>query len=148
MWCQLGIRDDVSTWRAEYDAVPTTPALARGDVARWGVSLADDARVDLVIAVNELVTNSVRHGPRGGRIRLAITQLADAVLFVEVSDDGPPGAAVPRAPDAVGGRGLHMVDFLSADWGSSADPTRTWFTLDTGVHAGELGVPADLGGSA
>jgi two-component sensor histidine kinase len=32
-------------------------------VTLWATTLPEDARVDLVIAVNELVTNSVRRGP-------------------------------------------------------------------------------------
>jgi two-component sensor histidine kinase len=53
----------VSELRAEYGSTPVTPAPARRDVTRWATTLPEDARVDLVIAVNELVTNSVRRGP-------------------------------------------------------------------------------------
>ncbi len=137
----------VSDLRLEYDSTSATPARARRDVRAWAAGLAEDARMDLVIAVNELVTNSVRHGPPAGRVRLAITYLKASLLFVEVSDDGAPEAVIARAPDDSGGRGLHMVGFLAADWGASARPTRTWFTLDTAARAGRA-VRADAGGSA
>lgn len=138
----------VSDLRAEYDAVPATAGRARRDVTAWGAELPEAARVDLVIAVNELVTNSVKHGPRGGRVRLAITRLDESLLFIEVCDDGPAGGVVQRPPDAAGGRGLHMVEFLAKDWGASADPSRTWFTLDTCVRSGVRSVPSDMEGTA
>ncbi|MET7419039.1 ATP-binding protein [Dactylosporangium sp. NPDC005555] len=71
---------------------------------------------NLVIAVNELAVNAVRHG--GGSGRIVIEQTGDGVR-IEVSDHGP---GLPEhlsqelpAPDAVGGRGLWMVRNLCRD---------------------------------
>jgi serine/threonine-protein kinase RsbW len=53
---------------------------------------------------------------------------------VEVTDPGS-GFSKPRvgppAPDALGGRGLLIVDRLATRWGvSSGSPTRVWFELE------------------
>lgn len=119
----------MSALHAEYVARSTAPRLARKDVRAWAAPLPSDVAIDLVIAVNELVTNSVKHGPDFGRVRLAITPRPDDVLLVEVSDEGLPQSVVQRAPDTSSGRGLHMVQSVALDWGVSYHPTRTWFTL-------------------
>ncbi|MCW2999210.1 MAG: putative anti-sigma regulatory factor, serine/threonine protein kinase [Solirubrobacterales bacterium] len=124
----------MSSLRTAYVARPSAPGLARQDVRAWAAFLPDEASIDLVIAVNELVTNSVRHGPDRGLVRLGITLLTEDMLFVEVYDEGAcPSAA--RTPEAGTGRGLRMVSCLAADWGVSDDPKRTWFTLATSARA-------------
>lgn len=71
---------------------------------------------DFVLAVNELITNAVRHG--GGRGWLRLWRQADSVLC-EVSDHGR-GISVQRlhdrrrpAPDTAGGWGLWLARELS-----------------------------------
>lgn len=133
----------MSALRAEYVARSTAPRLARKDVRAWAAALPTPvAVVDLVIAVNELVTNSVKHGPDFGRVRLAITPQGDDVLLVEVSDEGLPQDVVPRQPDASSGRGLHMVQSIALDWGVSYHPTRTWFTLAAGSPGDRVADPS------
>jgi serine/threonine-protein kinase RsbW len=68
-----------------------------------------------VVAVNELLTNAVRHG--GGRGRLTLLHVADRVVC-EVSDDGPGLPAPlgePRRPssDQPGGWGLWLAEELT-----------------------------------
>jgi anti-sigma regulatory factor (Ser/Thr protein kinase) len=72
---------------------------------------------DLVIAVNEAVTNAIRHAT--GRARVTIIHEAwDRRLVVQVGDDGPgiPPEYVSRLglpdPDALGGRGLYLIRAL------------------------------------
>lgn len=76
-------------------------------------NLSSGRSVDLVIAVNELATNSVRHG--GGRGKLRIWREDDA-LMVEVKDrgqiDDPLAGRRRPAPHARRGRGLWMVNQL------------------------------------
>jgi serine/threonine-protein kinase RsbW len=137
----------VSSLRTAYVARPSAPGLARQDVRAWAGSLPQETSRDLVIAVNELVTNSVKHGPLRGLVRLAITALNEDTLFVEVYDEGAVRTVALRAPDAASGRGLHMVAALAADWGVSDDPTRTWFTLDTSARAVGSELRTGRGGS-
>ena len=73
----------------------------------------DERMADLVLAVNELVTNTIRHAGGRGVLR---TWLENGTFLVEVVDDGhieDPLAGRERAPDADGGgRGLWIVNHL------------------------------------
>lgn len=77
------------------------------------MGLSATRRADLVMAVNELATNSVRHA--GGSGRLGIWREGDALLC-EVRDSGQfdwPRLGRRRPPaDQVSGRGLWIVDQL------------------------------------
>jgi anti-sigma regulatory factor (Ser/Thr protein kinase) len=97
------------------------PATARSPLAArtfgremlhdWHIPVVDD----VVLVVNELVTNAVIHA--SGPIMLSLDRRKDAVRIV-VSDNS---AALPterrRDPDALGGRGLALVAAMSTDWG-------------------------------
>jgi anti-sigma regulatory factor (Ser/Thr protein kinase) len=76
-------------------------------------NLSSGRSTDLVIAVNELVTNSIRHGGGGGKLRV---WREDNALVVEVRDSGrieePLAGRIRPAPLAAGGRGLWMVNQL------------------------------------
>jgi anti-sigma regulatory factor (Ser/Thr protein kinase) len=76
-------------------------------------SLSAGRIADLVLAANELATNSLRHGGGEGSLRL---WSRDGALACEVDDrgriDGPlVGRRRPR-PDQVGGRGLWLANLL------------------------------------
>jgi anti-sigma regulatory factor (Ser/Thr protein kinase) len=76
--------------------------------------LGDDRGADLVLAVHEVATNSVRHG--GGRGELRVWVEGQRVVC-EVRDAGwlPDPRAVGRRPassDSVGGRGLWIAKQL------------------------------------
>jgi serine/threonine-protein kinase RsbW len=82
-----------------------------------GAGLASDRLDDFVVAVNELLTNAVRHGGGCGRISL---WRADDRVVCEVSDSGPglpdrAGADGPRRPAAgePGGWGLWLAEELT-----------------------------------
>ena len=71
---------------------------------------------DFVLAVNELITNAVRHGGGAGQVRLWVTS---EMVLCEVSDGGA-GIGAERlanhdrpAPDTAGGWGLWLAEQLS-----------------------------------
>jgi anti-sigma regulatory factor (Ser/Thr protein kinase) len=115
-------------------AEPISIGTARGwidDVAAGLVS--DDRRGELRLVMTEVVTNAVRHGARGGTLRLAATPKPE-FLCVQVTDDGP--GLVPRpgamASDENGGFGLFIVEQLTRRWGVTRENrhTRVWFEFD------------------
>ena len=103
-------------WDLELPAEPAQLAIAR----RHTAETAREARLDsaraseLVHAVNEAVTNAIRHGrpDRDGRIRIVAWASPERLTFA-VSDYGafvrPSGEADPRAE---GGRGFHLMSRL------------------------------------
>ncbi|WP_432062777.1 ATP-binding protein [Streptomyces sp. S1] len=99
-------------------------AVAR--LCRWG--LRTDAVETAALVVSELVTNGVVHGE--GQVRLRVFRCAEDALRVEVRDESPFPARVRDADDdALGGRGLCLVDALSREWGVSPDGRTTWAAL-------------------
>jgi anti-sigma regulatory factor (Ser/Thr protein kinase) len=114
------------TLTARPTAVAQARDLIRDRLLAWDLhGLADVVE----LLVSELVTNALRYGiaPFG----LRMTRDA-ANVMVEVSDGNP---TVPRLRNVQvgdeGGRGLHLVDELSADWGVRSHPQgkTVWFTL-------------------
>ena len=100
---------------ADLDFTRDDVALVRMFVAERAAhaGLGGDRLADLVLAVHELVTNSLRHG--GGRGVLSVWQ-ENGTLLCEVTDRGhiaDPLAGRERPPDARGGgRGLWLVNHL------------------------------------
>lgn len=79
----------------------------------WGCrELVDTA----MLVVSELVTNAVVHAATPAELR---AEWADGVLRLEVLDHAEASPPDPRiaSPDDEGGRGLFLVDALSAAWG-------------------------------
>ncbi|MEV0902049.1 ATP-binding protein [Actinoplanes sp. NPDC049802] len=93
----------------------SAPAAARraatAVLAGWG--FRDTDWVDAcAVVVSELVTNAVRHG--GGLIELSLEAHGGRVT-VSVADGS---SVVPRRrdPDGIGGRGIALIEALSAGW--------------------------------
>jgi serine phosphatase RsbU (regulator of sigma subunit)/anti-sigma regulatory factor (Ser/Thr protein kinase) len=108
----------VGDWRlpAEPRSVALARELARDQLTVWGLEdLADTTE----LLVSELVTNALRHGD--GEIRFRM--LRDRTLVCEVWDAAlaQPRRRRARATDE-GGRGLQLVQLLSAAWGSRRTP--------------------------
>ena len=84
-------------------------------VSAWASQelLEDERRERLVLAVNELASNSIRHG--GGAGKLLVWREADTLLC-EVRDDGhidhPLAGRMRPPPEEHGGRGLWLVNQL------------------------------------
>jgi anti-sigma regulatory factor (Ser/Thr protein kinase) len=84
-----------------------------------------DARDQLVLALDEMASNALRHG--GGRV-VASVRLTDDAYLIEVSDrapSAPPVPAVDRDPSE-GGLGLHLIAELATDHG--------WYVRDGSKH--------------
>lgn len=124
------------------DPTPSAPRAARTvlreHAGRW--ELDDETLEAAQLAVSEVVTNALIHS--GTAIRLDVAGTG-GVLRVEVTDGGSahPGVRpVPRPTeqDAVGGRGLLVVDALTSAWGSrgSGEGTTVWFEMPLGTPAG------------
>ncbi|MHB1533401.1 MAG: ATP-binding protein [Acidimicrobiales bacterium] len=84
-------------------------------VGDWGIE-AEDA----VLVASELATNAVLHA----RSQFTVTLTCDdGELTVEVADHNPRLPVVVPAPSsALSGRGLHIVDAVSAAWGVHSRP--------------------------
>jgi anti-sigma regulatory factor (Ser/Thr protein kinase) len=111
---------------------PDAPGRARqrltADLAGRGVP-AEVTETVLLLA-SELVTNAVLHGHGEPVLEIRTT---DDLVWVGVRDPNrqPPQVRHVDA-DALGGRGLHLVDALAEDWGAAAVPgdgKTVWFLL-------------------
>jgi len=100
-----------------------------------------ETRGVIALLVSELASNSIRHTASG--FDLTITSSAREIR-VEATDrdDGKPEMRSP-APTDPSGRGLQIVDMLSADWGVEplSKGKTVWFTLavDAPVQARTAG---------
>ena len=98
-----------------------------------GRDRAADLRDQLILALDEMASNALRHG--GGRVRAAVRLTADAYL-IEVSDQAtsaPPSPAVGRDPSE-GGLGLYLIAEMSTahGWYVSDGLKYVWAVLPRG----------------
>lgn len=102
-----------AVWRLP-DAVMHARRFTARTLRSWGVT--DEVDVALLV-VSELVTNAIAHTQ--GEVRLDLTLTADR-LRVAVNDGSPRAPVKPASVDweATGGRGLLLVEAMSASWGS------------------------------
>ncbi|WP_232789859.1 SpoIIE family protein phosphatase [Streptomyces jeddahensis] len=107
------IRVGWTVWRLP-DAVMHARRFTARTMRSWNI--AEEADVVLLV-VSELVTNALVH--THGAVRLDLTLSGDR-LRVAVSDTSPRAPAKPVIVDweATGGRGLFLVEAMSAGWGS------------------------------
>ncbi|MDQ0943153.1 ATP-binding protein [Streptomyces sp. V1I1] len=102
-------------------------AHARDVLAKWTVP--DETADTAVLIVSELVTNAVRHAkkptqappwattPPPGQLILTLWHYPQYLLIYVYDQDRTPPMLRPTAADGQSGRGLHLVDRLSAEWG-------------------------------
>jgi anti-sigma regulatory factor (Ser/Thr protein kinase) len=82
------------------------------------------------LLTSELVTNAVVHV--GGTITVRACCDNDHLVRVEVHDQSPVSPATgTKALEALGGRGLHLVDAMAEAWGSRTTGSGkvVWFEL-------------------
>jgi serine/threonine-protein kinase RsbW len=124
--------------RRRFDGRPDQVLLARQFVVS---ALVEDAPIRDVarLLVSEVTTNALRHtasGTAGGGFRVSY-ELRDDQLRVEVYDAGALTTPQRRAHDleALGGRGLELLDALASRWGTLGGPEGrvVWFELDLGA---------------
>ncbi|CAA9213174.1 MAG: hypothetical protein AVDCRST_MAG52-118 [uncultured Blastococcus sp.] len=99
----------------------------------FGGERAADLRDQLILALDEMASNALRHG--GGRVRAAVRLTTDAYL-IEVSDQAasaPPSPAVGRDPSE-GGLGLYLIAEMSTahGWYVSDGNKYVWALLPRG----------------
>ncbi|MFI1830956.1 ATP-binding protein [Streptomyces sp. NPDC020412] len=108
----------MSRWSRHPRSVGRARAEFRKELAGWGLAAIEAAAL---IVLSELLTNAVRHASTSpGRqieARCSVTG-GGGTLRIEVHDtgDGRPHLDKP-GPDAVGGRGLWLVEALADEWG-------------------------------
>ncbi|MEV8634127.1 ATP-binding protein [Streptosporangium sp. NPDC051023] len=138
---------------AEFPGTPASVPTAR----RWARDLlsgrlSDTTLDDALLLLSEVVTNAVVHSDSGrepyGSVTVCVAlsnDHGDSTVHVEVIDDGSDGSLPfvrAATTDSDGGRGLLMVELLSARWGVHHDETgnAVWFHLpdrpDRGVGRG------------
>jgi anti-sigma regulatory factor (Ser/Thr protein kinase) len=117
-----GIRPPISrrAWLNAHDATAQARDFTRHVIQSWGLAvLAEDA----TLVVSELVTNALRHGvssedeagPEG--IELMLCRRAGLIACAVIDPGARPPLLVPPDQAAETGRGLHVVEALSAAWG-------------------------------
>ncbi|MBM9503763.1 ATP-binding protein [Actinacidiphila acididurans] len=114
---------------AEAEAVPEARRRVVSVVRGWELPLPEGTYDDLELLASELITNAVRYS--GAACAVAVRWTGERVR-VEVSDTIPVRPRPRRAAvEAEGGRGLFLVESLSAAWGTTPDPAgkTVWFEL-------------------
>ena len=124
------VGETLACWdlRAGPRAAAIARELTRTTLRRWRIT--ESAGVaDIILMVDELVTNAVTHGSGPVRLRLSI---AGSRVSGEVTDAGPrfPEPGRP-GPDAEAGRGLLLVTALADEFGvvPGGHGKIVWFTL-------------------
>jgi two-component sensor histidine kinase len=104
---------------------PASAAVVRRAIAADLADRIPQAAIDeIVLVASELVGNAIRHSPPGRDRTLSVEwDLEGSYAVVRVCDAG---ADTPRirnaALDEPSGRGLAIVNAVSADWGSQPAP--------------------------
>jgi anti-sigma regulatory factor (Ser/Thr protein kinase) len=123
----------VTRWSRMFDGKPESIGQARGfaRAVLGGHVLADDAE----LVISELGTNALAHtgtGKPDGRfvVELEVHPAHVWVAVVDMGADTEPALADgdPSSPALVGGRGLFLVEALSAKWGTepAGQGRRVW----------------------
>ena len=118
--------DGLSWELSEIAQLPHVRAALRGHLG----SADPDVRDRLVLALDEMASNALRHG--GGGVRAAVRR-ADSAWLLEVSDraaDRPPAPAVGRDPSE-GGLGLYLIAELASahGWYVEGGAKHVWAVL-------------------
>ncbi|GGX96893.1 SpoIIE family protein phosphatase [Streptomyces fructofermentans] len=107
------LRESWTVWRVP-EAVRHARRFTRRTLRSWGIKEEPDA---VLLIVSELVTNALVH--TDGKVRLDLTLIGNR-LRVAVADVSPRTPIKPTSIgwEATGGRGILLVEALSASWGT------------------------------
>lgn len=107
------LRESWTVWRVP-QAVGHARRFARRTLRSWGVTAEYDA---VLLVVSELVTNALVH--TDGKVRMDLT-LVNNRLRVAIADASPRSPVRPSSIgwEATGGRGVLLVEAVSATWGT------------------------------
>lgn len=108
------LRESWTVWRLP-EAVRHARRFTRRTLRAWGVS--QDTLDAALLVVSELVTNALVH--TGGQVRLDLS-LVNHRLRLAVADSSPRSPVKPASIgwEATGGRGILLVEAVSAAWGT------------------------------
>jgi anti-sigma regulatory factor (Ser/Thr protein kinase) len=113
-----------------------SPAIARARTEEFVSGWASDALLaDLQLMVSELVTNAVLHGEPDVLFRVFVDARARVRIEVHDGSAAPPMVRTARQ-QGTSGRGLQLIDAISATWGSRRLPAGkvVWFEVDAAQH--------------
>jgi anti-sigma regulatory factor (Ser/Thr protein kinase) len=128
------------TFPHEPESVPAARRFATGLLR--GVS--SDTLESVELMVSELATNCIRHTDSGFVLTV---ERADGDIRIEATD-GAGGTPQMRSPEPTepSGRGLKIIDMLSAEWGVEQHATEgktVWFVVpDTASASAQHASPA------
>ena len=132
---ELGLLTPDASSRAEwlFLAQPQSVPEARRLIALSLHHLPDESLDVVLLLVSELMSNAVLHGTGSVGLHLGWDR---AGVRVGVTDQSSEVPVVPSLDlEALGGRGLLLVDELSSDWGvltgEAGQGKTVWFTLRT-----------------
>jgi anti-sigma regulatory factor (Ser/Thr protein kinase) len=115
----------------QFPPADEAPAQARGALEVFDQILAEEVLEDLQLVVSELITNSVKFGPKRS-ITLALEVDAYGSVCGQVTDQGDGERArieMATEPSVQGGWGLYLVDRVAESWGVHEGSTHVWFRL-------------------
>jgi anti-sigma regulatory factor (Ser/Thr protein kinase) len=122
----------------QFPPADDAPAQARGALEVFDQILAPEVLEDLQLVVSELVTNSVKFGPKRP-ITLSLEIGTDGKVRGEVIDQGD-GERVKvemtPEPSLDGGWGLHLVQRVAVRWGVHEGSTHVWFEVGPRPRSG------------
>jgi serine/threonine-protein kinase RsbW len=115
--------DEIHRWCRNFPGTRTQVSEARQFVTSY---LGDRPEIDTAeLVVSELATNAIRHsrsGLPGGRFGVTLHTGATMLILAVLDEGGPTAPRLCRAgEDEQSGRGLHLVEMLTARWGVHGD---------------------------
>jgi anti-sigma regulatory factor (Ser/Thr protein kinase) len=119
-------RTSTATFRSRKPSVAAAREHVRAVLIEWKLGLLVD---DALLITSELATNALLHAAGTGDFFTLTLRRRHGILAIEVADSyqwGMPELHKPDGPLETGGRGLVLVDALSANWGvRPRDPGKT-----------------------
>src|SRR5262249_16794706 len=115
----------------QFPPADDAPGQARSALEVFDQILAPEVLEDLQLVVSELVTNSVKFGPKRP-ITLALSVGPDGGVKGEGIDQGDGEQAkmeMGAGARVEGGWGLHLVDQVAGTWGVREGSTHVWFEI-------------------